>query len=85
MNRPTIRNMQLRDLAERVAHARSAVAQQTAERESTIGRDGAAHPRSIRASRRLSRTQSAYRDLVAAYRQRSRANTRPDRQAERRA
>ena len=68
MNGTTIRTMQLRDLAARVAHARSAVAQQTIERESAMRRDGAAHPRSIRASRRLNRTQSAYRALVASYR-----------------
>lgn len=72
MNGTTIRRMQLRDLAERVAHARSAVAQQTIERESVIGRHGAAHPQSIRASRRLSRTQSAYRALVMTYRRRTR-------------
>ena len=68
MNGTTIRRMQLRELAARVAHARSAVAQQTIERESVIGRDCAAHPRTIRASRRLTRTLHAYRDLAALHR-----------------
>jgi len=68
MNGTTFRRVQLRHLAHRVAHARFAVAQHTIERESAIRRDGIAHPRSIRASRRLNRTLSAYRDLVATYR-----------------
>jgi inosine-uridine nucleoside N-ribohydrolase len=68
MNKTTIRRMQLRDLAKRVAGARAAMAQQLTDRDSVIGRNGAAHPRSIRASRRLRRTQSAYRSLVATYR-----------------
>jgi hypothetical protein len=68
MNGTTLRRMQLRGLARRVARARLAVTQQTLERESVIRRDGGAHPRSIRASRRLSRTLAAYRDLLATYR-----------------
>ena len=72
MNGTTIRRMQLRDLAARVAHARPAVARQTIERESMVGRNGVAHPRAIRASRRLTRTLHAYRDLVAVYRRRAR-------------
>lgn len=67
----TVRKMQLRDLARRVADARSAVAQQTVQRETAIRRDGIAHPRSIRASRQLSRTTSAYRDLLTSYRVRA--------------
>jgi hypothetical protein len=76
MNATTIRRMQQRDLAHRVARARSAVAQQTRERESAIGRHGGAHPYSIRASRRLNRTLDAYRDLDATYRRRTREDTR---------
>ena len=68
MNRSTLRRMQLRDVAQRVTHARHAVARQIVDRESVVRRDGAAHPRSIRASRRLNRTQAAYRGLVATYR-----------------
>jgi hypothetical protein len=76
MNRMTVRRMQLRDLAERVAHARYATVQQTLERESAMRRDGAAHPRSIRADRRLTRTLHAYRDLATAYRRRAREEAR---------
>lgn len=72
MNGTSNRRMQLRELAARVAHARSAVAQQRIERESAMRRDGAAHPRSIRASRRLTRTLHAYRDLAAVHRRRAR-------------
>ena len=72
MNGTTIRRMQLRNLGRQVAHARSAVAQQTIERETAIRRDGGAHPRSIRAARRLTRTRQAYRDLAALYRRRAR-------------
>lgn len=75
MNGTTRRRMQVRDLAQRVEHARSAVVQQTIERETAIRRDGAAHPRSIRASRRLNRTRSAYHDLLMAHRRRSQEDT----------
>ena len=76
MNGMTIRRMKLRELADRVAHARFAAAQQTLERESTMRRDGAAHPRSIRASRRLTQTLQAYRDLAALYQRRAREEAR---------
>jgi hypothetical protein len=76
MNGTTIRRMQLRDLADQLARARAAVAQQAIERESTMRRDGGAHPRSIQASRRLSRTQAAYRELLATYRRRAREDAR---------
>ncbi|HZU12077.1 MAG TPA: hypothetical protein VFB58_04490 [Chloroflexota bacterium] len=79
MNEASVRRMQLRYLAGRVASARAAVAQQTTDKESVIGRDGAAHPRAIRASRRLSRTQSAYRALSATYRRRQRKDARWER------
>lgn len=68
MSRTALRRMQLRDLGQRVTHARHAVAQQIVERESVMRRDGAAHSRSIRASRRLNRTQATYRGLVTTYR-----------------
>lgn len=71
-----IRRMQLRKLAHRVAHARFAAVQQSHERESAMQRDGAAHPRSIRANRRLARTRAAYRALLATYRRRTREDTR---------
>jgi hypothetical protein len=71
MNRTTLRQMGTRNLAQRVADARGAMAQQTIDRETAIRRDGIAHPRSIRASRRLSRTESAYRDLLTTYRVRA--------------
>jgi len=71
MNGTTVRRIQLRDLTQSVANARSAVAQQTVERESAIRRDGIAHPRAIKASRRLNRTLSAQRSLVEVHRQRA--------------
>lgn len=77
MNQTTIRRRQLRDLAKRIAGARAAMVRQTTDRESVIGRDGAAHPRSIRASRELNRTQSAVRALTVAYQRRRREDT-PD-------
>ena len=76
MNGTTIRRMQLRDLAHRVARARFAVGQQTMERESAIRHHGGAHPRSISASRRLRRTQAAYRHLAATYGRRAREDSR---------
>jgi hypothetical protein len=76
MKSTTIRGMQLRDLAHRVARVRLAVAQQTVERESAIRRHGGAHPRTIRASRRLVRTMGAYRHLDALYRRRAREDVR---------
>jgi hypothetical protein len=76
MNGTTMRTLRLRTLGLQVAHARSAVAQQTIEREATIRQHGGAHPRSIRAGRRLQRTSAAYRDLLAAYRRRTREDTR---------
>ncbi|HLJ66364.1 MAG TPA: hypothetical protein VKX16_03270 [Chloroflexota bacterium] len=76
MNSTTIRRMQLRELAHRVARARLAVAQQSIERESAIRRDGGAHPRSIGASRRFARTRAAYRQLLAMYLRRTREDTR---------
>lgn len=76
MNETTIRRRQLRDLAKRVAGARAAMVRQTTDRESVIGRNGAAHPRSIRASRQLNRTQSALRALTAAQQRRRREDTR---------
>lgn len=77
MNETTVRRMQLRHLAKRIAGARAAVAQQTTDKESVIGHDGAAHPRAIRASRRLSRTQSTFRALSATYRRQRREDA-PD-------
>ena len=79
MSGTTIRRMQLRDLAHRVAVARAAVARRTTEREAAIRRDGIAHPRSIRASRRLTRTQSTYRGCVALYRQHADEDARHER------
>lgn len=79
MTETTIRRMQLRDLADLMAQMRSAVARQTIERESVIGRDGVAHPRAIRASRRLSLTRSSYRALSATYRRRRREGARRER------
>ena len=76
MSGTTMRNLQLRNLGRQVAHARSAVAQQTIEREAAIRRDGGAHPRSIRAGRRLNRTRAAYRDLLATYRRCTREGAR---------
>ncbi|HLJ69214.1 MAG TPA: hypothetical protein VKX16_17810 [Chloroflexota bacterium] len=81
MNKTTVRHMQLRNLAQRVASARSAAAQQTVRRETAIRRNGIAHPRSIQASRRLTWTQSAYRDLLAVYRFRSGEEARANRAA----
>src|SRR5437588_13084069 len=69
MNGTTIRKMQLRSLAQRMADAHSAAAQQTVERETAIRRGGIAHPRSIRASRRLNRTLSDHRRLIEIHRQ----------------
>ena len=68
MNGMTNRRMQLREVAHRVAHARIAAVQQTRARKSAMRRDGAAHPRSISASQRLTGTLHAYRDLAALYR-----------------
>jgi hypothetical protein len=81
MNQQTIRQMQTRDLRRRVEYARSAMAQQTIERETAIRRDGIAHPRSIRASRQLSRTESAYRELLMSYRVRASEDARNSRRA----
>lgn len=69
MNRTLIRAAELRSLGRRVERARSAAVQQTVEREAAIRHDGIAHPRSIRASRRLNRTLRAHRGLTAAYNQ----------------
>lgn len=79
MNRTTIRRMQLRDLTERMAQARLDVVQQTTEREAAIRLNGAAHPKSIRASRRLNWTQNAYRALVASHRRQTREDAPRDR------
>ena len=76
MNGTTMRTLRLRNLGRQMASARSAVAQQTIEREATIRRDGGAHPRSIRAGRRLNRTRAAYRDLLATYRRCTREDAR---------
>ena len=76
MNGTTMRTLRLRNLGRQMASARSAVAQQTIEREATIRRDGGAHPRSIRAGRRLNRTRAPYRDLLATYRRCTREDAR---------
>jgi len=81
MNQATLRAMQSRALAQRVAAARSAMSQQTVDRETAIRRHGIAHPRSIRASRRLTRTQIAYRHLLTIYRVRASVDAQNHRRA----
>lgn len=76
MNGTNVRRAELRNLAQRMARARSAISEQTVEREAAIRRDGVAHPKSIQVSRRLSRTQGAYRSLLARYRTRAHEDAR---------
>lgn len=68
MNETTVRETQLRSLRRRIAGARQVAAQQTGQRETATRQYGSAHRRSIEATHRLNRTQSAYRGLVRRYR-----------------
>ena len=68
MNETTVRETQLRSLRRRIAGARQMAAQQTGQRETATRQHGSAHPRSIEATHRLNRTQSAQRGLVRIYR-----------------
>ncbi len=68
MNETTVRETQLRSLRRRIAGAHRIAAQQTGQRETATRQYGSAHPRSIEATHRLSRTQSAHRGLLRMYR-----------------
>jgi len=68
MNETTVRETQLRSLRQRIAGARQVAAQQTGQRETATRQYGSAHPRSIEATHRLNRTQSAHRGLLRMYR-----------------
>ena len=81
MNGTIARRAQLRNLAQHMTNARLAMAEQAVEREAAIRRDGVAHPRTIRASRRLTQTQIAYRSLLEQHRARSHEVARSERAA----